>query len=87
MRAEPNAPEYACPECGKPTTWELDCPGWGSNPVMVCMGCGNAWLLCCTACDWEHRSPNSRNSALGVAPPWLEEFLAQFQEEPEEEEV
>jgi hypothetical protein len=71
--------EYPCPRCGKPTSHDLDCPGFGGRNgerVMVCMGCGNADYYECEdhdGCGWWYREPNIRadKAKMGERPEWL----------------
>lgn len=76
--------DWLCPECGGPTDYDYDCPGYpmgtkddGSPQIMVCSyGCGNATKYFCKSddCGWWWREPNNRNSkGMGPRPDWLEE--------------
>lgn len=84
-------PEFPCPECGHPTSWESECPGYRSEgKVMVCVPpCGGAqeFFCVCADCSWWYRYPNRRSTeGMGMRPEWLEQAIFRGEEDNEEDE-
>lgn len=76
---------YECPYCGILVQYEFECPGYGQNPVMVCVPpCGGAIEFTCPICDWWFRHPNNRDTTkMGRRPEWIAQALKDYFFQPE----
>ncbi len=64
--------DYLCPLCRGRLSTRLDCPGFGSNPVMVCSGewsCGSELVVSCNDCDYECFPEGTTRSGFSDRPP------------------
>ena len=65
--------DYLCPLCRGKLSIRFDCPGFGTDPVMVCSGgsCGNGSVVSCNDCNYEYFLEGTKRSGFSDQPPVL----------------